>query len=520
MRLDDIKPLLNANRVLASTLDIDQLLKVVLELASQVVQSETGSVLILDEKTNELVFNIALGEAGKELKTIRLKMGEGIAGWVAQENKPLIVNDPASDPRWARRADQKTKFVTRSILCVPMVNQGKLLGVVQAINRKDQNGFSEDDRLVLESFAAQTGVALQNARLFSSLRQEKEKVETIFSQMNEGAVFTDDQGRVLLANPAACGLLGLKQESLKDSNLWALLKDFTMVPPLETVSHHEGDLATFEATRKEGKTLILSGLAKKIVTDKGELIGHLCVMRDVTAEKKEERLKRDFLSLMSHKLKTPLVAITGYTPMLLEDEELAKLNPFYKKAIGSIHAQGIHLKLLVEKLIAFSLVEAEEMNVDKKPHSAKQIVQDILISMKTVLEDKKAVVTLDPSLDAIPSVSVDFDKFKEVMKGLIENAAKFNPKDDKRVTVSGRAEGDFVALSVSDNGRGIPPEEFDKIFQKFYQIEESFTGQVEGAGLGLALVKRLVDVHGGTIRLESKIGEGSTFTVTFPAARS
>src|SRR3990167_6340542 len=106
MRLEDIELLLSANRVLASTLDIDKLLKIVLELAAQVVKAETGSLLLLDEKTNELVFDVALGEAGKELKTIRLKMGEGIAGWVAQENKPLIVNDPANDPRWTRRGDR------------------------------------------------------------------------------------------------------------------------------------------------------------------------------------------------------------------------------------------------------------------------------------------------------------------------------------------------------------------------------------------------------------------------------
>src|SRR5437016_4522821 len=102
MKLDDIKLLLSANRILASTLDIDKLLKVVLNLAAQVVLAETGSLLLLDEKANELVFDVALGEAGKELKTIRLKLGEGIAGWVAKENKPLIVNDPAKDPRWTK----------------------------------------------------------------------------------------------------------------------------------------------------------------------------------------------------------------------------------------------------------------------------------------------------------------------------------------------------------------------------------------------------------------------------------
>lgn len=515
MNLKDIEPLLNANRVLASTLDIDKLLKIVLQLAAEVVGAETGSLLILDPKTNELTFDVALGDAGKQLKTIRLKMGEGIAGWVAQERKPQIVNDPANDPRWARKADDKTKFVTRSILCVPMTYQGELLGVVQAINRVG-GGFTQDDQIILESFASQTAVAIQNARLFSSLRQEKEKVETIFSQMAEGAIFSDDKGDVMIANPSAMRLLGWSGETGAKHNLWQTLREFTMGLTVDAILSSKSAEQVFEASRQGGKSLVLAGLTKKILSDKKELIGHLTVIRDVTLEKKEEKLKRDFLSLMSHKLKTPLVAITGYTPMLLEEEAILGQNPFFKKAVQAIHTQGIHLKQLVEKLISFSLIEAEEMKIARKNQNAKKLIEEILSGMKTVLEGKGVKVVLDPSLDAIPEIFVDFDMFREIMKGLVENAAKFNPKPEKKVDISAKSDGTEVILTVSDNGRGIPSEEYEKIFQKFYQIEESFTGQVEGAGLGLALVKRLVEVHGGRITLESKMGEGSAFRVHLP----
>ncbi len=516
MNLIDIEPLLNANRVLASTLDIDKLLKIVLQLAAEVVRAETGSLLILDAKTNELTFDVALGDAGKQLKTIRLKVGEGIAGWVAQERKPQIVNDPANDPRWARKADDKTKFVTRSILCVPMLYQGQLLGVVQAIN-KVGDGFTADDQVILESFASQTAVAIQNARLFSSLRQEKEKVDTIFSQMAEGAVFSDDRGDVMIANPAAMRLLNWSGEKGAANNLWQTLRGYTMSLSVDAILSSRGTEHLFEASRQEGKSLILAGLTKRILSDKQELIGHLTILRDVTLEKKEEKLKRDFLSLMSHKLKTPLVAITGYTPILLEDEAMLGKNPFFKKAISAIHTQGIHLKQLVEKLISFSLIEAEEMRVARKNHNAKKLIEEIVSGMKSVLEGQKVQVSLDPSLDSIPEIVVDFDMFREIMKGLIENAAKFNPKPEKKVAISAKKGDGEVVLTVSDNGRGIPSEEFEKIFQKFYQIEESFTGQVEGAGLGLALVKRLVEVHEGRITLESKMGEGSAFHVHFPS---
>ncbi|OGR83340.1 MAG: hypothetical protein A2901_08665 [Elusimicrobia bacterium RIFCSPLOWO2_01_FULL_54_10] len=489
----------------------------VLQLAAQVVEAETGSLLLLDEKSNELVFDIALGDAGKELKTIRLKMGEGIAGWVAKENKPLIVNDPNKDPRWTKRGDQKTKFVTRSILCVPMNYQKKLMGVVQAINRKGEKGFSEDDRALLEAFASQAAVAIQNARLFSSVREEKEKVETIFSQMTEGAAFCNEDGQLLLANPAALHLLGLPEKDYSGTSLWKTLQKMECTPPPDMLKTVKDSQVSFEAVRKEGKTLVVSGMIKKISSDRGGRIGHLVVMRDVTAEKKEEKIKRDFLSLMSHKLKTPLVAITGYTPMLLEEEEVLKAQPFFRKAITAIHEQGMHLKQLVEKLISFSMVEAQDLKVETKPYEVTRLLEDILTSMTTYIGDEKARVILGPSIKTLPPILVDYDKFKEVMKGLIENGVKFNRNEAKEVVVSGRHEASRIFLSVKDNGPGIPGEELDKIFQKFYQVEESFTGQVEGAGLGLALVKRMVEMHGGAVKVISALGKGSTFTVDFPA---
>ena len=513
---DELQILLNANRVLASTLEIDQLLKVVLKFASEVVKSETGSLLLLDEKTQELVFDVALGEAGKELKTIRLKLGEGIAGWVAQENKPVIVNDPANDPRWTRRGDQKTKFVTRSILCVPLVHQGKLLGVVQTINKKSPDGFSSQDLLILQAFAAQTAVAIQNARLFSGLTQEKEKVETIFSEMTDGAVYSDSNGQCLLVNPAASRLLGIDPVHLSQFNLWEVLKTFSLNPSLDMLKLTSAHAVNFEAEKTEGVSVILTGLIKKIYSDKKEMIGVLTIVRDVTAAKKEEKLKRDFLSLMSHKLKTPLVAITGYTPMLLEDEDLVKNNVFAGKAIKSIHHQGLLLKQLVEKLISFSLIESDEVKVSKRNIQVKGFVESILSSMKTYLEDKNIVVDLDSSLESLPEVFLDYDKFKEIVKGLIENAAKFNKKIDKKIKISGFSDDSFFSFSVEDNGNGIPSHEIEKIFQKFYQIEESFTGQVEGAGLGLTLVKKLVEVQSGSIEVISKLEKGSTFTIRFP----
>jgi GAF domain-containing protein len=191
--------LLKANQILSSTLNLSELLRQVMHLATEMVDAETASLLLYDEKNDELFFNLALTDKESQLKRIRLKSGEGIAGWVAREKKSLIVNDAANDPRWTSRADASTRFTTRSLLAVPLLYKGRLRGVVEAIN-KTNGEFSNEDVAVMEAFAAQAAVALENARMFENLQAEKEKIEAVFSQMSDGALFADDQGRIILVN--------------------------------------------------------------------------------------------------------------------------------------------------------------------------------------------------------------------------------------------------------------------------------------------------------------------------------
>src|ERR1035437_8820723 len=198
--------LLEVGRLLSSKLELPELLTTVLELASRVVDAETASLLLLDEKTGELYFDTALG-LGEDMSKVRLKLGQGIAGAVAQSRKPEIINEVRKDPRWSPKMDEQSGFVTRSILAVPILLKGRLLGVVEAINKRGGPVATEDVQ-AFDAFASQAGVAIDNARLFTSLRDEKFKLATVFAQMNDGAALTDAAGRVILSNDAASRLLG------------------------------------------------------------------------------------------------------------------------------------------------------------------------------------------------------------------------------------------------------------------------------------------------------------------------
>ena len=507
----DLARIFEATRAIASTLRLSELLETVMRLASEVVRAESGSLLLMDQASGELYFDVALGDKGGALQQVRLKKGEGIAGWVAENLKPAVVNDTSKDPRWTQKADKKTQFQTKAILAVPMLVKDKLVGVMEAINRADGSPFSDLDVQMLETFAAQAAIAIENARLFESIRQEKEKMSTILGEMVEGVLLLEPSGKISLGNPAAHNLLG--QEKL-EGVLWSEIESIFTIKPSWAEVPSLGGACGIELVRKSPPTLILSGVLNQICNDRGSITGYLIVFSNVTEERQEAQLKKNFLALVSHKLKTPLVAIRGFTPLLLEKPE--ELSSFQKTAIETIDRNSQQLASLVEKLMWFAALEGETLELTRKPYSISSLLDTALSDMASYLRITEAAIERDDSINQLPSVSVDKIWMKEVFRNMIENAVKFNSRTPRQVRLSGRVNGPMVDILVVDNGPGIPSEERMKIFNKFYQIEGSFTGQVQGMGLGLALVKRVVEEHGGRVRAESELGHGSTLVISLP----
>lgn len=503
----DFETLLEASRALAGTLELQVLLKTVMELAARVVRAESSSLLLKDDKTDELYFDVALGAAGDKVKTVRLKSGEGLAGWVSANGIALIVNDVENDPRWTARVDVRSDFVTRQVVAVPLLHQGRLLGVVEGINKKGVGGFTSLDRRALEIFAAQAAVAIENARLFARERAEKDTLATLVREMSDGALLADEAGQVTLVNAAGIQLLGLPADWFGKGAEEAT-RSFEARPPWKQLLAAR-EKSPLTLVRSAGKKLVLEGTFQPL----REGDGWLFVFRDVTEARREERLKRNFLSVISHKLKTPLVSIIGFAPLLLEDKSLS---PSHRVALTAIRDQGKKLALLVEKLLNFSTVESETVAVNRKRSRARPLLEDVVARLATDLGHQGADVHIDESLDTLPAISVDPDRFSEVFRNLIDNAAKFNHKPRKVIRIFGRSEGPAALISVEDEGSGIAPEDVPRLFQKFYQVEDDFTGQVDGAGLGLALSKRIVEAHGGSIWVRSILGRGSVFTTGWP----
>ncbi len=498
--------LLDANRILTSTLDINKLLTVIMELAQKVVNAEASSLLLIDENTGELYFDVTTGVAADEVKRIRLKPGEGIAGWCAAHNRSLIVEDVTKDIRWTVRADDKSGFQTKSIICTPLRYKGRVLGVIEGINSVGREFFTDDDLPFFEAFANQAAVALENARLFMRLIQEKEKISAAFDGMSESVFVTAKNGTITQANKSAFNLTnsenitGLLFSKVLDDTGFEISSDFLKFAGKTKIS---------EIVKKTGRQIFLNCVVTKITGRDEEIDGYIFVIRDVTNEKKEELLKRTFLSLISHKLETPLVSIVGYIPILAEE----KLTPGQQKAISVLQSQSERLVELVESLLRFTVIESETIELKKEKVRVSKIVSETVNDLNKKLKDVAVEIS---DLSALGEIFADKEKIKEALRCILENAVKFNKSSKKSVKITGELQSGAVAVSIEDNGVGFPLSEKEKIFEKFYQIEESFTGQVAGAGLGLPLAKRIISAHGGNIDDVSKIGIGSKFTITIP----
>jgi len=513
---ESLEMLVMVSRLLSSKLDISELLLTIMRLASRVVGAERASLYLLDEKTQELYFDIALG-LPEDVQKMRFKLGEGIAGTCAKEARSFIINDVAADPRHAQKVDNKSGFVTRALLTCPMVIKGKVIGVVQAINKTDGD-FVESDKNNFEAFASQAAIAIENSRLFSSVKEEKRKMEIVFKRIKEGAVLTAPDGQILLLNNSA--KLYLEYDKYKFDNISSALENFSVKPSFDQIIRSGSPMAKFEIMREKPKKFYLDGSVIKLYKDSGEdgsaVEGRLWILSDVTAQRLEECMARNFLSLISHKFKTPLASINGYSQILNEEAASKNLPDLVKKSAATILDQGVKLNALVESLLDFVTIDSlEESGVRKTDLDAAGIFDETIELMKVRFRDTPGLTFKV----AVPErLKIRADKFllQNALKALVDNAVKFNQGKDKLVILSAQAKDGHALLSVGDNGPGIPGEEIGNIFNKFYQVEASFTGQVEGWGLGLALVKKSAELHGGSVYAKSQLQKGSAFTIVLP----
>lgn len=346
-------------------------------------------------------------------------------------------------------------------------------------------------------------MAAQLEESIHALSQEKEQLASILRSMADGVITIDAQGRVIVTNPPAEELLNhWRAEEVEDPDLPSPLREiFNHVVKVEREQF--GDITV------HGRTWALV-MAPLYARD--QVRGAVAVLRDVTEERRTDKLRKDFVANVSHELRTPLAMLQGYSEALLDG--IAQTPEEQAEIANVINDESQRMGRLVQELLDLARMEAGHIRLETARVDAIALVRRVLRKFQAIAREQKVHLVGDIP-DSLPTVEWDEDKVEQVLTNLVDNAIRHTPAGG-RVTITIEEKESGLQLCVQDTGSGIPEEDLPFIFERFYKADKARTRGHGGTGLGLAIVKHIVDAHQGTVAVESRMDQGTTFTVFLP----
>jgi signal transduction histidine kinase len=415
----------------------------------------------------------------------------------------------------------KTNSKTKRIPILMMVDTEKPSQTEHGIEIgcDDFLGYTVEEQELLTRI--KTFIKINTYRL---LLDEKEKFEEILNEISDGVIVLQPDWTIEKYNKNAVHLINLGQNAIGTNFIEHCRENFSITKNLyDYIDSPEREL-TFELIR-ETKTSVnpLFILVKSnfIKSPFGKNLRIILTLRNITESKIEEMLKQDFLSLISHKLRTPIVALTYSMRLVMKRHELNYSDEELDGFIVNAYKKAKEVNDLIEKLLVFSTVVNDKMFLKLEPIELGSAIREVVDIYKAT-RGKELGKTIEVKYrfpeDFVEKTIFTNEYLKIIMENFIDNALKFNDKEIVEVTINiVRENNERFRVSVTDNGPGIPHEEFENIFKKFYQVERYFTGAVEGIGIGLSLIKHILNTYECDVWVESKIGQGSTFHFTLPA---
>ncbi|NLE38393.1 MAG: PAS domain-containing protein [Pirellulaceae bacterium] len=368
---------------------------------------------------------------------------------------------------------------------------------------------------------------LEHARNAAEIRchraiDERDRIRSVLAGLDEPIVAIDQFDEIMLANPSAEALLDFDSESAENRALDQLVRCENLINVLTSTCHRRNAARCsdeIEITDQSGRGCWYRVTARKLTARsgnssgaEGESIGAVAVLRDIGETKVLQRRNAEFVSSVSHEMKTPLAGIKAYVELLADGE--AEDQATREEFLGVIGAQADRLQRLVENLLNLARMEAGVVKVDKKPRPLNEILEEALNVVRPAAEAKQIALVSDLSKMYL-GLLADRDMLLQAAINLLSNAIKYTPEGGQ-VTLRSRVFDTDVRFEVEDTGVGLSEEDTRRVFEKFYRVKKD-KNMASGTGLGLPLAKHIVeDVHGGTLTVHSTLGKGSTFAVTIP----
>ena len=363
-----------------------------------------------------------------------------------------------------------------------------------------------DDDLGIAARALDTAVHEQGRRV-AELTRDRARMEAILGSMVEGVLVVDDSGRLQLVNEAARRMLRVDSEAVGRPYVEAI-RHPGIVEHFGRVLAGGAPQAFELAVSRDGARDLVARLAPVVATGRGAVL----VLHDVTDLKRADQIRRDFVANVSHELRTPLTAIRGYAEALLDDEEDADAR---HRFLEIIQRHSARMERLVKDLLRLAQLDAGQELLECAPADVPALVAGIVDDLAEAVAAKQLVVTTEVE-PGTRGLRVDAGKVHDILRNLVENAVNYT-QPGGAVQVAAALSAGHLALQVSDNGPGIPPDDLGRVFERFYRVDKS-RGRPGGTGLGLAIVKHLAGLHGGTVAVENRPGGGARFEVRVPPA--
>lgn len=494
---------------------------------AMILQAEKIVVMFYDRDTGELGgIPPAYGIDDERLKMFRMRATQGISGQVFRDNEPVIFHDAAGDPRTQK--DPFSIIGVQNGITVPLVIEKRdeenrvvertTIGVLHAFNKRHGEDFNDEDVRLLERMARNVGAIIANLQLYREVLEEREELLQTFESLAAGLVLISPEGRISQMNASARTLFGIAHPGQKASDV--IGKQYS------DIIQNEGfkDLYKQAMDGEDMGSVIEISVqianidrvyqcqAAQVRGEDGKSLGIVAIMNDITDMKNIDRMKSSFVAMASHELRTPLTAIKGFVSTLLMDDGFSddERREFYM----IIDQECDRLTRLINDLLNTARIEAQE---SLKPHYTQVDLTALL--EKTLLIQKQSTTRHDLKLDIrspLPKIIADEDKLDQVLTNLLNNAIKYSPNGGEIIIHVVRDEH-WITIGIQDQGLGIPKDQLNKVFDKFHRVNNEDNRRIYGTGLGLFLVKHLVEsVHLGKIWVESEIGKGSTFLFRIP----
>ena len=525
-RTRELAALLAISQTATQSLETEKILSDTLHKSLEILDFDVGYIRTLDAGKKNLIVRVARGLSSPEFLSTSFPMDspDPIVGKIVfKTQKPYIGTDIRKDPMFQARTMEKEGVI--SLAMVPIVSKQRAMGFI-AVGSKKLHKFTKREVRLLVAFSSQLGSALENAQLYDEVNKEKAYIENLVDNAGDAIISTDVEDRILTWNHGAEVIFGYSKEETVGQSLTILLPSHR-AGELEEIRDKvriTGVIRNLEVRRirKDG-IIIEASLAVSPIRDKDDnVIGFLHLARDVTEKKRYEqrlkeldKMKSAFVSNVSHELRTPLTAIKASADNML-DRLIGDLNAKQVGYLTRIKSNSDRLARLINDLLDLSTIEAGKIDLRPANLPLVTLVKEAAESLRPVAAEKLINLTV---MSADPGVIAwaDRDKVIQVLMNLIGNALKFTPTRGEVTVAVAKNSAAWMQISVTDTGPGIPAEEVNKVFGRFYQIGQAGTQKTQGTGLGLAISKALVEMHGGKIWVESEAGKGSTFSFTLPA---